>query len=239
MESILTIAERIERLDWHAIESSLWQYGCAETPPLLSPEECSAISAMYDEPQRFRKRVDMARHSYGLGEYQYFANPLPDIVGFTRTSLYSRLSPIAERWEQALGHDVTYPEDLDAFLSECHAAGQIHPTPLLLRYPEGGYNCLHQDLYGDVWFPLQVTAFLSDPEVDCTGGEFLLVEQRPRAQSVGQCLQPPQGSMVVFATRYRPVRSARGYSRANVRHGVSRIRSGERATLGIIFHDAR
>lgn len=235
----MTITRRVDSLDWCGIESSLWQYGYAETPPILSADECSTLADLYEHEEIFRKRVIMAQHNFGVGEYKYLRYPLPEIVDELRASLYTYLAPIAARWEQALGREIEYPETLDEFLRSCHAMGQDRPTPLLLRYQQGGYNCLHQDLYGDIWFPLQITGFLSEPGVDFDGGEFLLVEQRPRAQSVGHSLQPKQGSLVIFTTRYRPVKGTRGYYRANVRHGVSLIRRGNRSTLGIIFHDAK
>jgi uncharacterized protein len=235
----VTISARVDSFDWSAIESSLWQYGYAETPTILTTSECFSLACLYDHEDSFRKRVIMAQHNFGLGEYKYFRYPLPDLIGGLRASLYKRLAPIASRWEQVLGREIEYPETLEEFLRSCHAVGQDRPTPLLLRYEPGGYNCLHQDLYGDVWFPLQITGFLSEPGIEFEGGEFLLVEQRPRAQSVGHSLQPRQGSLVIFTTRYRPVKGTRGHYRANVRHGVSLIRRGNRSTLGIIFHDAK
>jgi hypothetical protein len=237
--NVVDITARIDSLDWSAIESSLWQYGYAETPPVLTAEECAALTGLYDDDGRFRKRVIMAQHAFGVGEYKYLRYPLPETVAELRSSLYERLAPIATRWEHALGREVEYPGRLEEFLERCHQVGQDRPTPLLLRYEQGGYNCLHQDLYGEVWFPLQITGFLSKPSVDFDGGEFLLVEQRPRAQSVGHAIQPEQGSLVIFTTRYRPVKGTRGYYRANVRHGVSLIRRGNRSTLGVIFHDAK
>jgi uncharacterized protein len=239
LERTLTITARIDALDWPAIEASLWQLGYAETPSVLTPDECNALAGLYNDESRFRSRVDMARHNFGVGEYKYLSYPLPDAVDELRTSVYSHLAAVATRWEHALGRAIDYPEHLDEFLAQCHASGQVRPTPLLLRYEEGGYNCLHQDLYGDIWFPLQVTAFLSKPGLDFDGGEFMLVEQRPRAQSIGHALQPAPGALVIFTTRYRPVKGTRGHYRANVRHGVSRIRRGHRSTLGVIFHDAK
>ena len=234
-----SISERIDSLDWSTIESSLWQYGYAETPSVLTLEECATLANLYDHDDHFRKRVIMAQHNFGQGEYKYLRYPLPDLIAQLRSSLYSGLAPIATRWERALGREIVYPDRLDDFLRQCHQAGQDRPTPLLLEYQSGGYNCLHQDLYGEIWFPLQITGFLSAPGLDFDGGEFLLVEQRPRAQSVGHSIQPAQGSLVIFTTRYRPVKGTRGYYRANVRHGVSLIRRGHRSTLGIIFHDAK
>ena len=235
----LTVTERIKTLDWSANEASLWQYGYAETSAVLTSDECAALAGLYGQEELFRSRVNMAQHNFGVGEYKYLSYPLPALVAELRSSLYECLAPIATRWEQALGSEMAYPEQLESFLTTCHEAGQDRPTPLLLRYESGGFNCLHQDLYGDVWFPLQITAFLSEPTVDFDGGEFLLVEQRPRAQSVGHALQPVQGGLVIFTTRYRPLKGTRGYYRANVRHGVSRMRRGHRSTLGIIFHDAK
>jgi hypothetical protein len=225
--------------DWAAIEQELWARGYAATHPLLGEDECRAIASLYDEDAHFRARVEMSRHRFGEGEYKYLAAPLPPPVRALREALYPPLSAIANRWMEALGEEVRYPERLGAFLDRCRAAGQSRPTPLILRYREGGYNCLHQDLYGDVAFPLQVMIPLSRREVDYTGGEFLLVEQRPRAQSAGEAVRPEQGALVVFTTRVRPVRGRAGWHRANVRHGVSRVRSGTRLALGIIFHDAR
>jgi len=234
-----TISNRIDALDWPAIESSLWRYGYAQTCAVLSQEECAALDSLYEDESRFRKRVDMAAHNFGIGEYKYFDYPLPAEVTELRSALFGHLARIASELEQALGQPITYPDRLEEFLDDCHKSGQTRPTPLLLRYNEGGYNCLHQDLYGEIWFPLQITAFLSKPSVDFDGGEFMLVEQRPRAQSIGEALQPVQGALVIFTTRYRPIKGTRGYYRANVRHGVSRIRRGKRSTLGIIFHDAK
>lgn len=235
----MTIARRLEALDWEAIERSLWDRGYAETPEVLTPDECAGLVRLYGEADRFRSRIDMTRYRFGVGEYKYFKAPLPPLVQDLRAGLYPRLAPIANRWMAALGDEVRYPATLDAFLQRCARQGQTQPTPLLLRYGIGGYNCLHQDLYGEVAFPLQVVGFLSRPGVDYTGGEFLLVEQRPRAQSAGEVIVAGQGALVVFTNRVRPVKGSRGHYRVNVRHGVSRLRSGERYALGIIFHDAR
>jgi hypothetical protein len=236
-----TVSQRLDALPWTDFERSLWDRGFAETAPVLTQKECGSIVALYDDERRFRSRIDMARHRFGVGEYKYFADPLPDLVQQLRTRLYPPLARIANAWGEALGEARTepYPDTLDAFRARCAAAGQTRPTPLVLRYEAGGYNCLHQDVYGDVAFPLQAVVMLSDAETDYTGGEFLLVEQRPRAQSIGEALRPPQGAIVLFTTRTRPVRGTRGFYRANVRHGVSRLRSGTRYALGIIFHDAR
>ena len=234
----MRIADRLGRLDWGAAEASLWAHGYAKLPSLLTPAECDAVVALWDEPERFRSRVDMARYRFGVGEYRYFAAPLPPLVADLRTHAYPPLAAIADRWMAALRAPTRFPPRLDAFLARCHARGQRQPTPLLLRYEAGGYNCLHRDLYGAVAFPLQLTVFLSRRDVDYAGGEFLLVEQRPRAQSRGEAIATEQGDSVVFATSERPVTSARGWSRVTVRHGVSTVRAGTRYTLGIIFHDA-
>ncbi len=213
--------------------------GFAVLNGVLSPVECQALQALYDDDRRFRSRVEMARHLFGQGEYKYFAYPLPPIVQSLRTAAYAALAPIANSWRDALGGTLRFPAELPAFLTTCHAAGQSRPTPLLLRYEPGGYNALHQDVYGDVSFPLQMTIFLSQPKRDYTGGEFLLVEQRPRAQSIGHVFQPRQGDALVFPNSIRPARGRRGYHRIRVRHGVSEVRSGRRFALGVIFHDAR
>jgi hypothetical protein len=229
---------RLAALDWGAIEASLWRAGYATAGPVLTPSECAELIALYDDDRRFRSRVDMARYRFGAGDYKYFAAPLPPLVQALRTHAYPPLAAIANRWEAALGAATVHPPDLAALLARCRLRGQTKPTPLLLHYEAGGYNCLHQDLYGDVVFPLQLTCFLSRRGVDYTGGEFLLVEQRPRAQSRGEALAPEQGEIVIFTTRWRPVEGARGVYRAGVRHGVSRVRTGRRYTLGVIFHDA-
>jgi hypothetical protein len=213
-------------------------YGCALTERLVSPEEAGRIAAMYGDPALFRSTVDMNRHRFGSGEYRYFRYPLPEPVERLRQALYPRLLPVARDWYARLGRPVPWPDSLDEWLDRCHAAGQTKPTPILLRYGEGDWNALHRDLYGDLVFPLQAVINLSDPGVDHTGGEFLLVEQRPRAQSRGTAVLVPQGHGLVFTTRDRPVRSARGWSAAPVRHGVSVVRSGQRLTLALLFHDA-
>jgi len=233
------IKDRLASLDWSALEHSLWELGYAKTPPVLTPEECRELIALYQDDSKFRSRVNMERYRFGLGEYKYFANPLPPIVHDLRVSFYPPLAAIANRWMEALGAPERFPVTLAKFLAHCHAEGQTRPTPLLLRYEEGGYNCLHQDLYGEVVFPLQLTCFLSQPGKEYTGGEFLLVEQQPRAQSRGEAMLPQQGEIIVFTTRSRPAKGKRGYYRAQMRHGVSRITSGSRYTLGIIFHDAK
>lgn len=235
----IPLRSRIAALDWRALAASLDRDGWARSDaPLLSARECAGLAAVWDDPRRFRSRVDMARHRFGEGEYRYFARPLPPAVRILRDALYARLSPIANGWMEALGAAERFPARLPAFLAECAAAGQTRPTPLLLRYAAGGYNCLHQDLYGEKAFPLQAMIPLSAPGTDYTGGEFLLVEQRPRAQSAGSAILPSRGELVLFPNRFRPVRGARGSHRVNVRHGASRILSGTRMALAIIFHDA-
>jgi hypothetical protein len=221
------------------LERSLWERGYAKTPTVLSVAECDELAALYADESRFRSRVDMARHRFGVGEYKYFASPLPPLVDELRDRLYPLLFGIANRWYEALGSTERFPPTLAAFHRVCEKHGQFKPTPLLLRYTSGGYNCLHQDIYGEIAFPLQVVAMLSRPGADFVGGEFLLVEQRPRAQSAGHVINPAQGELLVFTTRVRPVKGSRGYYRVAVRHGVSEIRSGLRQTLGIIFHQAR
>jgi len=233
------LKSRLEALDWSAIERSLWEFGYAKTEPLLTPGECAEMIALYADPARFRSTVDMARLRFGVGDYKYFAAPLPSLVQQVRTHAYPPLAAVANQWETALRTGTLHPPDLPALQALCRSRGQTKPTPLLLHYESGGYNCLHQDLYGDVVFPLQITCFLSRRGVDYTGGDFLLVEQRPRAQSRGEAIATEQGEMLVFTTRHRPVTTARGYYRAAVRHGVSRVTSGTRYTLGVIFHDAK
>jgi uncharacterized protein len=220
------------------MKEELDEYGCALTPRLLSTAECRAISALYDEPEHFRSTIDMARHRFGSGQYRYFRYPLPDVVARLREEFYPQLLPIARDWAAKLGRQAPWPDTLAEWLDMCHAAGQAKPTAILLRYGENDWNALHRDLYGDLVFPLQVVIGLDEPGVDHTGGEFLMVEQRPRAQSRGNAVLLPQGHGLVFTTRDRPVRSARGWSAAPVRHGVSTIRSGMRHTLGLVFHDA-
>ena len=223
---------------WTAVETSLDEGGFARLDPLLDQESCETLAAMYDDDSRFRSRIEMARFRFGQGEYKYFGAPLPAVVQQLRSGLYERLAPIANRWGAALGRPQTFPGALDEFLARCRRAGQRRPTPLLLSYGIGGYNCLHQDVYGELVFPLQVVVGLRRPGSDYTGGEFLLVEQRPRAQSRGHAVTIPQGAAIVFATRERPAAGARGSYRVVMRHGVSTVTSGSRMTLGIIFHDA-
>jgi hypothetical protein len=228
---------RIDAIDWAGIAQSLDARGYAATPPLLAAQECAALVELYDA-DRFRSRVVMARHGFGQGEYKYFAEPLPPVVAALRHGLYPRLAPIARAWAKPLGLDTPFPDDLDDFRRLCREAGQSRPTPLLLRYGEGDYNCLHQDIYGAVVFPLQLTLLLSRPGADYAGGEFVLVEQRPRMQSRAEVVPLDQGAAVIFAVRHRPVVGTRGTYRVNLRHGVSRVTRGLRFTLGIIFHDA-
>jgi len=231
-------AQRIAAADWDSVARELDGYGCALLPRLLTPAECAQIAGLYDQPGHFRATIDMARHRFGEGQYRYFAAPFPEPVDALRHGLYGRLLPVARDWYRRLGRRAEWPDTLDEWLEICHAAGQRRPTPILLRYETGGWNALHRDLYGDKVFPLQVVINLSDPGADHTGGEFLLVEQRPRAQSRGTATLIPQGHGLVFTTRDRPVASARGWSAAPVRHGVSVVRSGRRYTLGLVFHDA-
>jgi uncharacterized protein len=229
---------RVNALDWPLIGRHLDEQGSALLQGVLSPEECLALAALYPEESLFRSRVVMGRHGFGRGEYKYFSYPLPELIQGLRTTLYPRLAPIANRWNAAMGIEVRYPENHNAFLQRCHDAGQKRPTPLLLQYGEGDFNCLHQDLYGEHVFPIQVAILLSEPQRDFTGGEFVLTEQRPRMQSRPEVVPLRQGDAVAFAVHHRPVQGTRGTYRVNLRHGVSRLRSGQRHTVGIIFHDA-
>jgi hypothetical protein len=233
-----TIAQRLAKLDWAEIRNSLWEHGYALAPAILSADECAALIAMYSSESVFRSHIIMARYRFGRGDYKYFDYPLPPIVQDLRENSYLYLAPLANEWNKALGVTDVFPEKHLAFLSACKKQGQTRATPLLLHYEAGDFNCLHQDLYGDVAFPLQLTCFLSRPGFDYEGGEFVLAEQQPRAQSKPEVITPDQGQIVIFATRYRPVKGTRGYYRANLRHGVSRIKRGTRFTLGIIYHDA-
>lgn len=230
---------RVAAYDWQALTSELDSFGCAILPKLLSPEECRGISDLYADESHFRSRVIMARHGFGKGEYRYFKYPLPDLLGGLRTALYPRLAGVANAWNSRMGIDDRYPERHASFLEQCQDAGQTRPTPLLLQYVPGDFNCLHQDLYGDLAFPIQVAILLSEPGKDFTGGEFALTEQRPRMQSRVEVVPLRQGDAAAFAVHNRPVRGAKGDYRVNLRHGVSRVRSGMRHTVGIIFHDAR
>jgi hypothetical protein len=232
------MAKRLRAIDWTALSTDLDARGNALIPRLISPTECRAIAGLYARDALFRSRVVMARHGYGRGEYKYFNYPLPDLVDGLRSALYPRLADIANRWYALMRTDVHFPSELERFLAHCHAAGQRRPTPLMLQYGPGDYNCLHQDLYGEHVFPLQLTILLSTPGRDFTGGEFVMTEQRPRMQSRVDVVPLRQGDAVVFAVRERPVPGARGIYRVSLRHGVSRVLSGHRQTLGIIFHDA-
>jgi hypothetical protein len=232
------IAARIAGFDWQKVAAELDAQGCAVVGPLLTPDECAALVGGYGDDALFRSKVIMARHGFGRGEYKYFAAPVPPLIASLRTSLYPPLAEIANRWAEALGAAERFPPAHRAYLNRCHAAGQTRPTPLLLKYEAGDYNCLHQDVYGEHLFPLQLTVLLSRPGRDFEGGEFVLTEQRPRMQSRAEVVSLRQGEAVIFAVRERPVRGTRGVYRVNMRHGVSRLRSGQRFTLGIIFHDA-
>jgi len=234
----MDISQRIESQDWSRIGTGLDGNGNAVLEQLLTRAECDAISALYDDEPRFRSRVVMARHGFGRGEYKYFGYPLPNIVSELRTRTYPHLAEIANRWNRAMGIDVAYPTTHAAFVERCHAAGQLRPTPLLLKYGEGDYNCLHQDLYGEHVFPLQLAILLSEPGEDFDGGELVLTEQRPRMQSRPEVVPLRKGDAVVFAVHHRPVQGGRGVYRVNLRHGVSTVRRGRRHTLGVIFHDA-
>ena len=233
------IEERMTAIDWERVSQHVDSHGNALIERLITPSECSALTSLYPIDALFRSRVVMARHGFGRGEYKYFCYPLPDIAADLRTAFYARLAPIANRWNNAMGINDPYPDKHVDYLARCHAAGQVKPTPLLLRYAPDDYNCLHQDLYGEHVFPLQVTVLLSKPEWDFSGGEFVLTEQRPRMQSRAEVVPLRQGDAVIFAVKQRPVQGARGMYRVNLRHGVSRIRTGQRHTLGVIFHDAQ
>ena len=224
--------------DWARLTDEVNEYGCALTPRILTPAQCRDLSKRYADEAQFRSTVDMARYRFGAGQYRYFRYPLPALVAQLREAFYPRLLPIARDWADRLGQPAPWPDTLDEWLASCHQAGQAKPTPILLRYQENDWNALHRDLYGDLVFPLQVVIGLDEPGVDFTGGEFLLVEQRPRAQSRGTVTVLPQGHALIFTTRDRPVRSSRGWSASPVRHGVSAVRSGLRHTLGLVFHDA-
>lgn len=232
------VVRRVESIAWESVARELDAEGSATIQSVLTAAECGSLAMLYPIDEMFRSRVVMARHGFGRGEYKYWSYPLPEIVAALRTSLYPRLAPIANRWNAAMGIAVRYPEQHAEFIARCHAAGQRKPTPLLLQYGAGDYNCLHQDLYGEHVFPLQLTILLSSPERDFTGGEFVLTEQRPRMQSRPLVVPLQQGDAVLFAVHHRPVQGARGIYRVNLRHGVSRVRSGHRHTAGVIFHDA-
>jgi hypothetical protein len=230
---------RIGKYDWEKAASELDDFGCAVLERLMSPEECRNIASLYDHEEHFRSHVHMARHGFGKGEYRYFKYPLPGLIAGLRSALYPRLAPIANGWNERMGGKTRYPAKHAEFLALCHEGGQTRPTPLLLQYGPGDFNCLHQDLYGELAFPLQVAILFSEPGEDFTGGEFVLTEQRPRMQSRAEVVPLRQGDAVVFAVHNRPVKDSKGHYRVNLRHGVSRVRSGLRHTLGIIFHDAK
>jgi uncharacterized protein len=233
-----SLAQRVEWVDWQSVATNLDARGNAVLDRLMSSDECRLLARLYVEEQRFRRRVVMEKHGFGRGEYKYFAYPLPSVVADLRSALYPRLAAVANRWNAAMAIDVRYPQRHADFLARCHAAGQVKPTPLLLRYGADDYNCLHQDLYGEHRFSLQATVLLSDPRRDFSGGEFVLTEQRPRMQSRPEVIALGQGDAVVFAVSQRPVQGRHSVYRVNMRHGVSRVRSGHRYTLGVIFHDA-
>ncbi|HJQ46332.1 MAG TPA: 2OG-Fe(II) oxygenase [Amycolatopsis sp.] len=231
----MKLSERISRLDWPRLVADVNEHGCALTSRLLEPAECQDLAALYGDERRFRSTIDMARYRFGSGEYRYFCYPLPEAVRQMRGAFYPHLLPVARDWAGKLGRPAPWPDDLESWLARCHREGQVKPTPILLRYQAGDWNALHRDLYGDLVFPLQVVISLDD---GYTGGEFLLVEQRPRAQSRGTVTPLPQGHALIFTTRDRPVPSSRGWSAAPVRHGLSTVRTGIRHTLGLVFHDA-
>jgi len=233
-----SIIQRADALDWQPIATELNKYGCALLPGLLQARECEALAADYARDELYRSRVVMARHGFGRGEYRYYRYPLPDLIGELRTAFYPHLAPQANRWNEAMGIDIRYPAAHEDFIARCHAAGQLRPTPLILKYESGDYNCLHQDLYGEHVFPIQMAILLSEPGRDFSGGEFVLTEQRPRMQSRAEVVPLRQGDALLFAVNERPVSGTRGYYRVKMRHGVSRLRSGHRYTVGVIFHDA-
>jgi hypothetical protein len=232
-------ATRVNTIDWERVSQDLDAQASAVIEGLLSPDECQALAGLYPKDDIFRSRIVMERHGFGRGEYKYFSYPLPDLIAALRTAIYPHLVPIANRWNSAMGIDVRYPRKHADFIERCHRAGQVKPTPLLLQYGAGDYNCLHQDLYGEHVFTLQLTVLLSKPEIDFAGGEFVMTEQRPRMQSRPMVVPLRQGDGVVFAVHQRPVQGTRGAYRVNLRHGVSRVRWGHRHTVGIIFHDAQ
>lgn len=229
---------RVEALDWQKVADKLNESGNALLKEILSPLDCNALAGMYGSDEHFRSRVVMARHGFGRGEYKYFKYPLPDVLQMLRVALYEKLAPVANDWNAKMGIEVRYPSKHADFIARCHKAGQLRPTPLLLQYGEGDYNCLHQDLYGEHVFPIQVAFLLSEPGRDFAGGEFVLTEQRPRMQTRPEVVPLRQGDAVAFAVHHRPVQGTRGVYRVNMRHGVSQLKSGRRHTVGIIFHDA-
>jgi uncharacterized protein len=234
-----SIEGHVGRYDWLAAGAELDAFGCAVLKALLTPDECQRVAALYPQEQHFRSHIHMARHGFGKGEYRYFKYPLPSPIAELRTALYRQIAPFANAWNERMNVATRYPKTHAEYLAKCHAAGQLRPTPLLLQYGPGDYNCLHQDLYGELAFPLQVAVLLSAPNRDFTGGEFVLTERRPRMQSRAEVVTLEKGDAVIFAVHHRPVQGTRGVYRVDLRHGVSRVRSGERHTLGIIFHDAK
>lgn len=234
----MTVAERLASIDWVKIEEQLNESGCAVIEKLLTPADCHDLATLYAHEALYRSRVVMARHGFGRGEYKYYAYPLPPLIDTLRREVYPHLAPVANRWHAAMNIQTRFPAAHADFIDRCHQAGQLRPTPLILQYASGDYNCLHQDLYGDHVFPLQMAVLLSEPGRDFTGGEFVMTEQRPRMQSRAEVVPLAQGDAVIFAVHQRPVNGTRGVYRVNLRHGVSRLRSGHRHTLGIIFHDA-
>jgi uncharacterized protein len=234
-----SVGQRMESLDWPAIDAALDTYGATAIGPLLTPEQCEALIGAYDDNDLYRTRIVMARHGFGRGEYKYFTYPLPPVISELREGLYPHLATIANRWNEAMDVDVRYPDTHEAFKARCHQAGQTKPTPLILKYGAGDYNCLHQDIYGEHVFPLQIAFLLTQPGKDFTGGEFVLTEQRPRMQSRAEVVPLQQGMGVIFPVHHRPVKGTRGTYRVNMRHGVSRVRSGQRFTMGVIFHDGQ
>jgi uncharacterized protein len=234
-----SISQRIEKLDWSSLRDSLWEFGYAQTGTVLTVQECTELINLYSSDARFRSHIIMSRYRFGRGDYKYFSYPLPPIVQELRESSYPQLAPLANEWNAAIGIAAKFPMEHSKFLALCKKHGQTRATPLLLHYEAGDFNCLHQDTYGDTAFPLQITCFLTKPGEDYDGGEFVLVEQQPRAQSKAQVILPERGQMIIFATRYRPVKGSRGYYRTNLRHGVSRVTRGVRFTLGVIYHDSK
>jgi hypothetical protein len=232
------IQTKIASQNWEAITEAMHQNGYAVVPQLLLPEQCDELKASYNAPDAYRKTVAMERYRFGLGEYKYFNYPLPDVIQTIRESVYTKLAPIANAWMKVLSIDIRFPDKFEELQALCHANNQLKPTPLILKYGPGGFNTLHQDLYGDVYFPIQTVLFLNEPDDDYTGGEFVLVQQTPRAQSKAIVLKPKKGDMLIFTTNFRPVKGSKGYYRVNMKHGVSELHNGERYTLGIIFHDA-
>ncbi|MFK5979631.1 MAG: 2OG-Fe(II) oxygenase [Rhizobiaceae bacterium] len=233
-----SLIEKIEAMDWQQLAIEMHENGYVIVPEFLSPEQCQELISKYDSPDGYRKTVVMERYRFGLGEYKYFDYPLPNIIQTVRENLYPKLAPIANLWMKVLKIGKRFPDKFQDLQAECHANGQLKPTPLILKYGKGGFNTLHQDLYGDVYFPLQTVFMLNEPDADFTGGEFVLTQQVPRAQSRAIVLKPGKGDMIIFTTNFRPIKGAKGFYRANMRHGVSEVHSGERHTAGVIFHDA-